>query len=127
MAEVYYYPELSKIVLDAAYKVHSSLGPGLFESVYEACMEYELTKRGCKVERQLSLPVEYEGVFLAQGYRVDLLVDNSIILELKSVEALHDVHFKQLITYLRLSQKKVGYLMNFNVSSFKDGFHRKVL
>ena len=122
-----YYPELSTTILDAAYKVHSALGPGLLESVYETCLEYELQQRGCAVKRQLILPIVYQGIIIDNGYRIDLLVDDTIILELKSVTVFSDVHHKQLLTYLRLSGKKVGYLMNFNVPSFKDGFHRKVV
>ena len=99
----------------------------MLESVYETCLEYELQQRGCVVKRQLMVPVVYGNLTIDNGYRIDLLVDDAIVLELKSVTLLVDVHHKQLLTYLRLSQKKVGYLMNFNVPSFKDGFHRKVV
>mgnify|MGYP000889879824 FL=1 len=115
MAE-FYYPELSKLILDSAYKVHTELGPGLLESTYETCLEYELINCNCKVNRQVALPVTYRGLILPEGYRIDLWVENKIVIELKSVEILADVHFKQLLTYLRLSQCKVGYLINFNVT-----------
>ncbi|MBK9249503.1 MAG: GxxExxY protein [Ignavibacteria bacterium] len=123
----FYYPELSKTILDAAYKVHTVLGPGLLESTYEACLELELLQRNCRVQRQVALPVVYESIILPEGYRIDLWVNNSIIIELKSVDAIAEVHFKQILTYLRLSQTKVGYLINFNVASLKEGLFRKVL
>ena len=123
----FYYPELSKTILDAAYKVHTVLGPGLLENTYEACLERELLLRNCKVERQVALPVVYENMVLPEGYRIDLWVNNQIIIELKSVDALAEVHFKQILTYLRMSQTKVGYLINFNVASLKQGLFRKVL
>lgn len=126
MAE-FYFPELSKLIIDAAYKVHTELGPGLLESTYEAYLEYELLRFNCLVERQVALPVIYKGMLLPEGYRVDLRVDSKIIIELKSAEALADVHFKQLLTYLRLSETKVGYLINFNVASLREGIFRKVL
>ncbi len=123
----FYFPELSKIIIDAAYKVHTELGPGLLESTYETCLEYELINSNCKVSRQVALPVLYKGLVLPEGYRIDLWVENKIVIELKSVETLADVHFKQLLTYLRHSQCKVGYLINFNVASLREGIIRKVM
>ncbi|MDI9356623.1 MAG: GxxExxY protein [Chitinophagaceae bacterium] len=123
----FYYPELSKIIMNTAYKVHSLLGPGLLESTYEACLEYELKENKCSVKRQVLLPLTYKGMVLQDSYRIDLLVEEKIIIELKSVETLSDVHFKQLLTYLRLSNIKVGYLINFNVISLKGNIFRKVV
>jgi GxxExxY protein len=114
-------------MLACVYTVHSELGPGLLESTYEACLEYEFRKNGIKVERQVILPVHYQGVQIEAGYRIDLLVENEIILELKSVDEVHPVHFAQLMTYMKLSKKKLGYLLNFNVKSMKDGITRRVL
>lgn len=122
----FYYPEISKKIMNAAYKVHTALGPGLLESTYEAVLEYELRQSGLLVERQKKLPLIYETVELQDAYRLDLLVENKIIIELKSVESLHNVHFKQLLTYLKLSNRKVGYLINFNVERLKGHIHRKV-
>jgi len=122
----FYYPEISKKIMNAAYKVHTALGPGLLENTYEAVLEYELKQSGLFVERQKKLPLIYETVELKDAYRLDLLVENKIIIELKSVEALHNVHFKQLLTYLKLSNRKVGYLINFNVERLKGHIHRKV-
>jgi GxxExxY protein len=126
MAE-FYYRDLSNLILDAAYKVHTALGPGLFESAYETCLEYELQQRGCIVRRQVSLPIIYEGIIISEGYRIDLWVNDHIIIELKSVATILDVHHKQLLTYMKLSGTKVGYLINFNTVSLKDGITRKIL
>jgi GxxExxY protein len=122
----FYYPEISKKIVASAYKIHTALGPGLLESTYEAVLEYELKKSGLFVERQKKLPLIYETVELEDAYRLDLVVENKIIIELKSVEALQNVHFKQILTYLKLSKMKVGYLINFNVESLKEHIHRKV-
>jgi GxxExxY protein len=122
----FYYPEISKKIMNAAYKVHTALGPGLLENTYEAVLEYELKQAGLFVERQKKLPLIYETVELKDAYRLDLLVENKIIIELKSVDELHNVHFKQLLTYLKLSNRKVGYLINFNVERLKGHIHRKV-
>ena len=116
--------QLSSIILNCAYRVHSNLGPGLFESVYEAALEYELKVAGFKVERQKCLPVVYENVQLDEGFRIDLLVGDRIILELKAVKALEPIHKAQLITYLKLADKDVGLLINFNTVSLKDGIIR---
>ena len=108
--------ELSRIVFDCALKVHQSLGPGLLESAYEECLFYELKKIGLSVEKQKALPLIYEEVKLDVGYRLDIIVENKLIIEIKSVEALNDVHFAQLLTYLKLTNCKLGLLINFNVS-----------
>lgn len=114
-------------IIGAAYKVHSALGPGLLESAYEACLAYELNKLGYKVEVQKPLPVVYEEVKLDAGYRIDLLVQKSVIVELKAVEAINDIHIAQILTYLKLSNIKVGLLINFNVKNLKDGIKRFIL
>lgn len=111
-------------VVDAAMKVHSELGPGLLESAYEACLAYELSKRGMKVLKQVGLPVVYEGEHLDVGYRIDLLVEDMVIVEIKAVDALAPIHQAQLITYLKLSGKRLGLLINFNVPRLKEGIRR---
>jgi GxxExxY protein len=118
--------ELSRIVFDCALKVHQSLGPGLLESAYEECLFYELKKTGLNVEKQKPLPLIYEEVRLDVGYRIDIIVENKLIIEIKSVEALNDVHFAQLLTYLKLTNCKLGLLINFNVSLIKNGVKRVV-
>lgn len=118
--------EIAKIIVDAALKVHKTLGPGLFESVYEAALHYELRKRGLGVVQQLGVPVEYEGLNLGFGFRIDLLVDNKVVIEIKSVEALASVHNKQLATYLHLMDLRLGLLINFNVALIKNGIRRVV-
>ncbi len=104
----------------AAFKVHTILGPGLLESVYEAAMAFELTSLGLEVRSQVGVPVTYEGIKLQRGFRMDLLVGEAVIIEIKSIEALHPVHFKQVLTYLRLSNKRIGVLINFNVYRLED-------
>ena len=112
--------ELSYTIRGAIFKVHSLLGPGLLESVYVAALTYELSALNLSVQTQLGVPVNYNGKMLELGFRLDLLVQDEIIIEVKSVENLHDVHRKQLLTYLKLANKKLGLLVNFNVSSLKD-------
>jgi GxxExxY protein len=122
--------ELNKIsydILGCSYKVHSALGPGLLESTYEACLSYELHKINYKVDTQKALPVIYEEVKLEIGYRIDLLVNNSVIVELKSVEAINDVHIAQILTYMKLSKVNLGLLINFNVKDLKKGINRFIL
>ena len=116
----------SKIV-DAAFAVHTSLGPGLLESVYEVCLLHELNKRGLKVERQVSLPVVYDDLRLDAGLRLDLVVENRVVVELKAVDMLLPVHKAQVLTYLRLSGHRLGLLVNFNSVLIKDGIHRIAL
>jgi GxxExxY protein len=111
-------------IVDAAFKVHKELGPGLLESAYEACLEHELKKRGLDVERQKPQPVHYDGIVIDVGYRIDLLVNNSVIIELKTVEQLAPIHQAQLMTYLKLSKKSLGFLINFNVPLIKNGIRR---
>ncbi len=119
--------DLSYKIIGCAYKVHSELGPGLLESTYEVCLEYELNKIGLKVERQKELPVVYDKVKLDAGYRIDLLVENQIILELKSVEAIDPTQKAQVMTYLKLSGLKLALLLNFNVMDIKKGINRIVM
>ena len=119
--------EVFKKVLDCAFLVHSELGPGLLESTYEECLYYELQRIGLKVEKQKALPIVYKEVKLEVGYRIDLFVENCIVVELKSVESLTDVHFAQTLTYLKLSGCKLGLLVNFNVRHLKDGIKRIIL
>ncbi len=111
-------------IVDSAFKVHTSLGPGLLESAYEACLEHELKKRGYAVERQKPQPVQYDGLLIEVGYRLDLLVNDSIIIELKAIEQLAPIHQAQLMTYLKLSKKSLGFLINFNVPLLKNGIRR---
>jgi len=118
--------EISGQIVDAAMKVHSALGPGLLESAYEACLLYELHKRGLKAANQVPLPVVYESVRLDVGYRIDLLVEDAVVVELKSVEELLPIHQAQLLSYLKLSGKKVGLLINFNTVHLRDGITRMV-
>jgi len=118
--------EIAHVVVDAAFKVHKTLGPGLLEPVYEAALDFELRKRGLGVARQVSLPVVYEGVVVEEGFRVDMIVEGKVILELKSVEEVHPVHKKQLLTYLRLADKRLGLLINFGDALIKDGTTRVV-
>ena len=119
--------DVARQIVDAAFKVHSTLGPGLLESVYEVCLVHELSKRGLKVLRQVSLPVIYDGLQLDAGFRLDLLVSDCVIVELKVVELLLAIHRAQLLTYLKLSGHRLGFLINFNVPLIKDGIIRLAL
>jgi GxxExxY protein len=118
--------EISKQIVDAAYKLHTTLGPGLFESVYETVMAQELSNRGLKVVRQQAIPVTWENVHLEAGFRADLIVEDKVSIEIKSVENLAPVHRKQLLTYLRLTGRKLGLLINFDTELIKDGIARVV-
>jgi GxxExxY protein len=118
--------EISHEVISAALKVHSALGPGLLESAYEACLAHELRKAGFKVETQVGLPVIYDGIKLDLGYRIDMLVHDLVLVELKSVEEISRVHIAQVLSYLKLSKKKLGLIINFNVLHLKDGIKRLV-
>ena len=118
---------LAHVVVDAGLRVHRTLGPGLLESVYEHCLAHEILARGIHVGRQVPLPILYEGARLEAGYRLDLVVENSIIVEVKAVEALSRLHEAQVLTYLRLSGMRLAFLMNFNVVLFKQGLKRLVL
>lgn len=118
--------EISKIVVDCAIKIHKNLGPGLLESAYEECMFYELKKFGLTVDKQKALPLVYEDIKLEIGYRIDLIIENKVIVEIKSVDSLNDVHLAQILTYIKLSQCKLGLLINFNVAFLKNGIRRVV-
>jgi GxxExxY protein len=119
--------EIFKKVLDCSFLVHTALGPGLLESAYMECLYYELLESGLYVEKQKPLPLVYKKVKLEAGYRIDLLVENCIVIEIKSVEALADIHMAQILTYLKLSKCKLGLLVNFNVMHLKDGIKRLVV
>ena len=119
--------EVSGIIVDSAMRVHTCLGPGLLESAYEGCLLYELNKRGLHVERQKAMPVVYDGVTIDLGYRIDLFVENCVIVELKAVERLAPIHQAQLLSYLRLSGIEVGLLINFNVHHLVNGIRRLAL
>lgn len=119
--------EITGKILDAAYKVHTALGPGLLESTYQACLVHELKKAGFKVEVEKPLPLIYDSIKLECGYRIDILVEDTVVVELKTVEAFNDVHFAQILTYMKLSERHVGLLINFNVKSLKNGIRRFVL
>ena len=116
--------ELSRLVFDCALNVHKTLGPGLLESAYEECLYYELKKLGLDIQKQKALPLVYEEVKLDVGYRIDIIIENKLILEIKSVDALNDIHFAQLLTYLKLTDCKLGLLINFNVLLIKNGIKR---
>ena len=118
--------EISAIIVDEAYKLHIALGPGLLEAVYEAILASQLVKRGLIVERQKAVSFEYDGSFFEEGFRVDLLVDSQVVVELKSVETLSPVHYKQVLTYLKLLHLPVGLLINFGAATMKEGLHRVV-
>jgi GxxExxY protein len=119
--------EIFRKVLDCSFRVHSNLGPGLLESAYEECLVFELRKAGLHAEKQKPMPLAYEGEILEIGYRIDLMVENRIIVEIKSVEALNDIHLAQILTYLKLSKLHLGLLVNFNVSSLKKGIRRVII
>ena len=116
--------ELSNIIIGLAIKVHTTLGPGLLESVYRECLYYEISKNGFRVEKEKPLPVIYEDVKLDCGFRIDILVENKLLLELKSVSTLNEVHLAQTLTYLKLGDYRLGFLINFNVFRLKDGLKR---
>ena len=118
--------ELSRIIVDAAFKIHTKLGPGLLESVYEATLAYGLESRGLSIARQQAIPVIYEDVKLELGFRADIIVNQKVVLEVKSAEAVAPVHAKQLRTYLKLMDMKLGLLINFNVNLIKEGITRVV-
>jgi GxxExxY protein len=123
-------PELELVathIVDAAFKVHMTLGPGLLESVYETCLAFELSKRGLRVRRQVAVPFMYDGVMLGAELRIDLLVEEQVIIEVKAVEKLIPVFEAQLLTYLKLANKRLGFLINFNVEVIKNGLKRRIL
>jgi GxxExxY protein len=118
--------EISGIVLDLCMKIHRKLGPGLFESVYESILGYELKKAGLEFQTQVEVPITYDGKTFGKGFRADMIVNNKLLIELKSVEKLSDIYKKQVLTYLRLSELKLGLLINFNEKLLKNGFIRIV-
>lgn len=118
---------LTESIIGCAIDVHKQLGPGLLESVYENCLMYELKQKGLTVENQVAVPLVYKDIHLDCGYRLDLLVNDTVIIEIKSIDSLLPVHTSQVLTYMRFAEKKIGLLMNFNVKRFMDGFHRYVL
>ena len=119
--------ELTRLIIGAAIEVHRELGPGLLESVYQACLVMELEELGLDVETEIPMPVVYKGIHLDQGYRIDILVNNEVVVELKTVEKLTDVHTAQILTYMRLGEYSTGLLINFNVKLLKNGIKRFVL
>ncbi len=121
------YEKIAKLIVDAAYTVHKNLGPGLLESVYEPCFCHELSKRGAEHKRQVAVPLVYDGIKFAEALRLDVLVEDKIICELKVVDALASVHTAQLLTYLKLTNKRLGFLINFNVPIVKQGIKRIIL
>jgi GxxExxY protein len=118
--------EIAKLVYDCSLRVHKALGPGLLESAYRECLCYELFKTGIYVEKEKPLPLVYEEIKLDIGYRMDIVLENKFIIEVKSVEELHDIHLAQLLTYLKLSEYRLGLLINFNVLLIKDGIRRVI-
>lgn len=118
---------VGKVVLDAAYKVHSALGPGLLESVYETCLAYEVHESGVAVQTQVALPIVYEKLKIESGLRLDLLAGSCVIVEIKAVDVMHPIYQSQLLTYLKLSQLRLGFLINFNVARLKNGITRMVV
>ncbi len=116
--------EIAKVIIDAAFQVHSTLGPGLLESVYEACIAHELNLKAVSVKSQIILPVYYKGIEIDAGYRLDMIVDDCVIVEIKSSEGINPVHCSQLLTYLKLTKKRLGLLLNFNVIHLRDGIKR---
>ncbi len=128
MAEkVYPHQDVTEKIIGAAIEVHRALGPGLLESIYQTCLAHEMTLRGLRFEKEKPLPVEYKGIRLESGYRLDFIVDGKVVVELKAVDSIHDVHKAQLLTYLKLTGCKVGLLLNFNSAILKDGIERLVL
>lgn len=119
--------KLSGIIIGAALEVHRSLGPGLLESAYEECFFYELLSNGLKLERQKPVPVIYRDIKLECGYRIDILVESQVVVEVKSIEAIHPVHEAQVLTYLRFAEKRLGLLINFNVKLLKEGIRRFIM
>ena len=120
------YEDLTAKIIGCAIEVHKLLGPGLLESAYEECLAFELKNEGMEIKRQLPVPIVYKEIKLECGYRIDILVEDKIILELKSVEQLNPIHEAQILTYMQFASKRLGLLMNFNVTKFKNGFRRYI-
>jgi GxxExxY protein len=119
--------EIGKVIVDSAIRVHRAVGPGLLESTYQKCLAHELTKRGLKVDCELLLPIEYDGVRIESGYRVDMLIDDCVIIENKTVDNILPIHEAQLLTYMRLRKVKLGFLLNWKVVLMKQGIKRMIL
>ncbi len=119
--------DISRIIIGCAIEVHKNLGPGLLESAYQECLCYELKKKGLKIQKEKALPVIYKEIKLDQGYRIDILVENKVVIELKTVECFTDVHSAQVLTYLKLGEYKLGLLINFHVSLLKNGIKRFIM
>ena len=119
--------QITREIIDSAYKVHSALGPGLLESAYRKCLVYELKKKGLFVEEEKPLPLIYDDIKLELGYRIDILVEKTVVVELKTVDLFNEVHFAQVLTYLRLSENNIGLLLNFYTKRLKDGIKRIIL
>jgi len=120
------FEELTEKIIKCAMDVHTALGPGLLENAYRECLFYKLRKEGLYVEKEKPIPLVFEGVTLDCGYRIDLLVENKVVIELKSVKAIEDIHLSQILTYMKLGKYNVGLILNFNISSLKDGIRRVV-
>ena len=118
--------EIGKIIVDSAFKIHNELGPGLLESVYEIVLTHELNKRGLRSKRQHPVKIDYDHMVFEEGFRADIIVEDKVIIEIKSVEKLNNAHKKQLLTYLKLTSLKLGYLINFSEALIKDGITRIV-
>ena len=118
--------EIGTVVVDCAVRLHTELGPGLLETVYEVLLAHMLQEAGLKVERQVPIPIEFHGIRFEEGFRADMVIENAVILELKSVETVSNAHKKQVLTYLRLTGKKLGYLLNFGEATMKDGITRVI-
>lgn len=118
---------IARLIVDSAYTIHKTLGAGLLESVYETCLCHELGKRGLSYKRQVTVPLVYDGIKFTEGFRIDILVEERIICELKSVERMENVHLSQVLTYLKLTGNRLGFLINFNVSLIKNGIRRIIL
>jgi GxxExxY protein len=118
---------LATLILDKAFEVHRHLGPGLLESAYEECLFYELNNAGLFIERQKPLPIKYKEIKLEHGYRADLVIENKVIIEIKSIEAIADIHIAQTLTYLKFSNLKLGLILNFNAKLLKEGIKRIIL
>ncbi len=118
--------EISRVIVDASYRIHVELGPGLFESVYEEILSYELMKKGLYISRQKTIPIVWEEIKMEHGFRADLIVENKVLIEIKSVESIAPVHQKQVLTYLKLTNLKLGLLINFNEAYIKNGITRIV-
>lgn len=122
-----YHEEIGRKIISAAYKVHSALGPGLLEKIYEICLTYELQKMGLKAERQVIVPVQYDELIFEEGLRIDILVENTIIVEVKALDLVNPIWKAQVLSYLKMTNRRLGFVLNFNVISMKEGIQRVIL